>query len=88
MALAKLVFGDPTKQPITKKFGAPKKMTLEAWFKAARKMIPEIPDPSKTDWIIFHEEASRDAIMITYELQNTVGDRCKVEINRKVPLIG
>ena len=88
MALATLTKDKPDFIPISKKFGAPKKMTLEAWFKAARKMIPEIPDPKKTDWIIYNEEATRDSVYIIYEMSNTVGERCKVTINRKIPLIG
>lgn len=63
-------------------------MTLEAWFKAARKVLPEIPNPQMTDWQIFSEEATRDSITIIYDMHNTIGERCKVVINRKVPLIG
>lgn len=88
MPLAQINFSDPTIQPISRKFGAPKKMTLEAWFKAARKVIPEIPNPEKTDWQIIQQEATRDSIHIIYDLANSIGDRCKLTINRKVPLIG
>lgn len=88
MPLATIVFADPTKQPISKKFGAPKKMTIEAWFKAARKVLVEIPNPERTDWQIIQAEATRDSIYIIYELANSIGERCKVTINRKVPLIG
>lgn len=88
MPLATVTFSDLTKQPISRKHGAPKKMTLEAWFKEARKVIPEIPNPKNTDWQIYEEEATRDSIHIIYLLSNTVGERCKVVINRKVPLIG
>lgn len=88
MALVKLTFADPAAIPISKKMGAPKKMTMEAWFKSARKIIPEIPDPTKTDWIITAESATNDARFITYELANTVGERCHIVIDRTIPLIG
>lgn len=61
---------------------------MEAWFKAARKVCPEIPNPEKTDWQIIQQEATKDSIFIIYDLANTVGDRCKVTVNRKIPLIG
>jgi hypothetical protein len=78
------------KEPVRveRRFGAPKKMTLEAWFAAARKVIPEVPNPKQTDWFVHHEEASRDATWIVYDLQNTVGEKARLTINRKVPLIG
>lgn len=88
MALVRFGTQDPDFITITKKFGAPKKMTLDAWFKEARKVIPEIPDPTRTDWTITHEEASKDAKFITFELSNTVGERCKLIIDRTIPLIG
>lgn len=71
---------------ITKRMGAPKKMTMEAWFKAARKLIPEIPDPKNSDWMISHEHA--EIKWIRFELHNTVQERCYVVIDRMVPLIG
>lgn len=88
MPLAVLTLDKPDRQPISKKFGTPKKITLEAYFKAARKVIPEIPNPKDTDWQIFKEEASRDSRWIVYELSNSVGERAKVVIDRTVPLIG
>jgi hypothetical protein len=88
MAIATLTFSQPDRQTITKKFGAPKKMTMEAWYKAARKVIPEIPNVKDTDWQILSEEATKDARWIIYDLANSVGDRAKVLIDRTVPLIG
>ena len=88
MALGRFTKSDPSFIAVSRKFGAPKKMTMEAWFKAARKVMPEIPDPTKTDWIITHEEASRDAKYITFELSNTVGERGHLLIDRTIPLIG
>lgn len=87
MALVRFKFAKPDAIPISRKMGAPKKMTMEAWFKSARKIIPEIPDPTKTDWIITTEHATTDARYITYELANTIGDRCSVIIDRSIPLI-
>lgn len=71
---------------ITKRMGAPKKMTLEGWFKASRKLIPEIPDPRNSDWMISHEHA--DVKWIKYEMHNTVQERCYVIIDRTIPSIG
>lgn len=89
MALARFKTSKPDSIPISRKFGAPKKVTeMSAWFKAARKVIPEIPDPKNSDWIIYHEEASRDAKHIHFEMQNTVGERCSIIIDRTISLIG
>lgn len=73
---------------ITKKMGAPKKMTMEGWFKATRKMIPQIPNPKDSDWIITHEFADTKAQWIKFELVNSIGEKCQVIIDRKVPFIG
>lgn len=72
---------------ITKKMAAPKKVTqIEAWFKEARKMIPEIPNPKDTDWIITHQQA--DVKWVRYDLVNSVGEKCQVVIDRTQPFIG
>lgn len=89
MALVRFNFSTPTSIPIAKKFGAPKKVErMDAWFKAARKVIPEIPNPDQTDWQITCEHATVDAKYITFEMANSVGDRCSVIIDRTIGLIG
>lgn len=43
----------------TKFMSVPKKMAeLQAWYKGAMKVIPEIPDPVTTDWQIAFQEAN------------------------------
>lgn len=71
---------------ISKRLGAPKKQTMLAWFKAVRKMIPEVPNPEQTDWQITHEHA--DLSWIKFEMHNSVGERCYIIIDRKQPFIG
>lgn len=71
---------------ITKRMGAPKKMTMDAWFKQCRKVIPEIPNVKDTDWIIKHEHA--DFRWIKYELVNSIGEKCEVVVDRTQPFIG
>lgn len=89
MALARFNHSKPGSIPISRKFGAPKKVEqMSAWFKAARKVIPEIPNPEQTDWQITCEHATSDAKFITFELANSVGDRCSVIIDRSISLIG
>jgi hypothetical protein len=74
---------DPKGIDITKRMGAPKKATMKAWFQESRKLIPQIPSPRDTDWFIYHEEAT--VKWIKYELQNSVGERCYVVIDRTTP---
>lgn len=66
---------------ITKPIPTPKKQTLEAWFKDIRKIIPQVPNPKDTDWQIQHQEAT--LTHITYELQNSIGERCVIVVDRK-----
>lgn len=71
---------------ITRRMGAPKTASMVAWYKGARKIIPQIPNLRQTDWVIKHESA--DETWIKYELTNNAHERCYVVINRKVPFIG
>lgn len=48
-----------TGREITKFMSVPKKMSeMVQWYKGAMKVIPEIPDPTVTDWQIAFQEAS------------------------------
>lgn len=86
MALAQYRF-EPKNINITKRMPAPKKVErIEAWFKQARKMIPEIPSPENSDWQITHQEASVQ--WIKYEMHNSIGERCYVIIDRNQPFMG
>lgn len=73
-------------QVITKRFGAPKTSSMDAWFKQTRKFIPELPNPKKTDWQIVNQEA--DYQWIRFELRNSLGEECKVVIDRRAPFLG
>jgi len=68
---------------ITRKMAAPKKVErVEYWFKAARKVIPEIPGTyqSRTTQVT--------GKWITWELESPRGERCYVVIDRSIPAIG
>lgn len=63
---------------------SPKKITsLEAWLKAARAIIPQIPDTRATDWYVKNAEAT--PTHVKFYLLNSVGDWATVEIDRRVP---
>lgn len=85
MAEARFIF-EGRNQDITRRFGAPKKMTMEGWFKATRKMIPEVPNPKETDFQIVHEEANIRAIR--FDLRNSIGESCRILIDRRKSFIG
>ena len=80
MAKAQFKAKDTT---IEKTFGSPKKQTLEAWFKAIRKVIPEVPDPSKTDWLITSQYTSEGNKWINFEMANSVGERAVILVDRQ-----
>ena len=66
---------------INKTMPTPKKLTsLEAWFKDIRKIIPQVPNPKDTDWQIMHQHATLQ--WITFEMQNSIGERCVVVVDR------
>ncbi len=68
---------------ISKVFGAPKRQTLEAWFKEIRKVIPEVPDPKTTDWLINHQYADEtNNRWITFEMSNTIEERAVITVDR------
>ncbi|TXH42027.1 MAG: hypothetical protein E6Q97_36420 [Desulfurellales bacterium] len=74
-------------QDISRRMFAPKKVTeIDAWFKAARSVIPEIPNPKDTDWSIFNHSASPD--YIRFDMFNSIGERCYIIIARRHPAIG
>lgn len=66
---------------------APKKIEkLEAWFKQARKVIPQIPDAPNGLWNITHQSASIK--WISFELETPQGERCYVIIDRQRSALG
>lgn len=71
---------------ISKRFAAPKVASVQHWYRAARNVIPELPDIRKTDWYIFSEEATTR--YIKYDLRNAKDERKYLIIDRTVPSIG
>lgn len=65
---------------ITKPVPTPKRQTLEAWFKDIRRIIPQVPNPKDTDWQIHNQHAT--VTHITFELQNSIGERCVIVVDR------
>jgi hypothetical protein len=53
----------------------------ESWLTSARKAIPTVPDPQKTDWRVVQFDTSLDIVMI--ELQNRAGQKCRLGILRE-----
>jgi hypothetical protein len=86
MALAKFHKEGEEDKKIERRLGAPKTATMEAWFKQLRKTIPEIPNPKDTDWQKYHEEADINWIKIS--MHNSVGEKCHIVVDRRVPFIG
>lgn len=71
----------------SKKMPTPKKMAnIENWFKDARKVIPEIPDPKVTDWFLKTSHAHPD--YVKFEIVNSIGEQGTVFIDRTYKTIG
>lgn len=72
---------------ITKKMFPPKKVDrIERWFDAARKVIPEIPDPIAQGYGILRTQMT--VKWIVWELTSPKGERSYVVIDRSIPSIG
>lgn len=79
--MAVVQFKYPTKEiNVVKTINTPRVQTLEAWFKDIRKIIPQVPNPKDTDWQIHNQHAT--VSHITYELQNSIGERCVIVVDR------
>jgi hypothetical protein len=83
-----LVIYEPSKgERKTGRMFSPRKITsLEAWLKAARTVVREIPDTKNTDWYVAHEEAT--TTHVTFQLLNSIGDWATVTIDRRVHKFG
>lgn len=68
---------------ITKVMPPPKNRTLTTnWLKAARKVIPQIPDTTNhPDWKVYEEIITDKTILL--ELRDSQGFKCAVIIERK-----
>lgn len=73
---------------ITKGMPSPKQYTRPvAWFRKARKFIPEIPDVfAATHWRIDYEDISAE--WLRFDLRNADGERAYVVILTKVGFFG
>lgn len=71
----------PRRINIAKYMGIPKKyQDLNNWLHTARKVIPEIPDITRTDWYIWDSWVNRDTIV--FELRDSIGNKAAVVIDR------
>jgi hypothetical protein len=53
----------------------------ESWVREIRKVIPDVPDPGKTDWYVTTFDPSREIVLI--EMLNSIGQRCRMAILRE-----
>ena len=53
----------------------------ESWVTAIRKSIPEVPDVRRTDWCV--RTFDPDTAIILIELVNSVGEHCRIAVDRK-----
>lgn len=71
---------------ISKQMFAPKKATMEAWLRQARKTIKEIPKPGDDGWVLVDEHA--DLVSIRFELAHKEHGKAYVLIDRTAPSFG
>lgn len=57
-----------------------------AWLKEARKVIPTIPDPDKSDWRLV--DVKIEVKWIVMEMVNSVNERARILIDRTKPALG
>lgn len=69
----------------TRRLGAPKLATQKGWYRAVRKVIPEVPDVKNSDWTIYTYQAGIK--WIRFDFVNSVGERAYLVIDRSVPSI-
>ena len=64
-----------------KRFNTPKRIEVaQAWIREIRKVIPEMPDPDTTDWMVTNFDPTLDIILI--EMVNMIGEKCRVGVLR------
>ena len=71
---------------VSARIGAPKKATMQGWYKAARNRLSDIPNIKESNWAIIEEHA--DLRWVKFEFRNTDGDKCQLVIDRTVPSLG
>lgn len=67
---------------VVKRFPAPKKATIKAWYAAARKVIPQMPKQSD-GWTITCQSLSTTGIV--FDMVNSQGVRTYLVIDRTAP---
>lgn len=65
----------------TRGMGAPRTATMAAWYRQARKVLPEIPKLPDPSWTMQHEEATLR--WIKYTLVDSRGNRAYLTIDRQ-----
>lgn len=71
----------------TARMFTPKLLTRElAWLNEARKVLPRIPNPAKTDWRVLSTSISLHTVR--FELANSVGKTATITIDRLIPGLG
>lgn len=66
---------------LTQPMKTPKRITvMEAWFKGARKVLPQIPPVNTGEWRIEHEEATLE--WVRFDLRSREGRKANVVIFR------
>lgn len=81
-------FVDPvTKEKTVKVMPVPKKGSkIEAWFRGARKVIPEIPETGNGQWYMTYQEATMD--WVRFDLTHKSGKKKNVVILRHIGHLG
>jgi hypothetical protein len=72
---------DGARESLVRHMPVPKRIAdVMAWFKEARKVIRQIPNPDTTDWMITKAEATFTEVL--FNLRDTNGKECFVKIDR------
>ena len=71
----------------TRRMHAPKRATMEAWYKAAQKVLPNIPNHTDGVWEITSNTVSPTLISWTLT-KKTTGHKVQIQIDRTVPFMG
>lgn len=79
-------YTDSRGKEIAKSMPQPKRMAdIKAWFRQARRIIPEIPNPQDSNWRLVSEDATFTEV--TFELADTFGDKRTVLIRRDLNMV-
>jgi len=74
---------------VTRRMGAPRMATVDAWYKQCRAVIPQIPrlrDPKDGGWTITEETI--EVRWIKFVIHNNCGERAYIIIDRSAHSMG